>query len=231
MHTCPLRGIDVTHSITNVRIALCSDLCKIPPSAATILVAMTKPDPRREPEAAQGVASIDWSTALAEHERWLRTVIGARLGEPQAVDEVMQEVSLAAVRQRAPLNDPEKVAPWLYRLAVTQTLLYRRKQGRRRKMIGRYADRFRPSEADNRNADPLGWLLAEERRGQVRMAVSRLPKRDAEILLLKYNEDWSYDTLAQHLGISQSAVEARLHRARQRLRVELAALDVVGVRP
>jgi RNA polymerase sigma factor (sigma-70 family) len=192
---------------------------------------MTKPDRRREPEAAKGVASIDWSSALAEHDRWLRTVIGARLGEPQAVDEVMQEVSLAAVRQKAPLNDPEKVAPWLYRLAVTQSLLYRRKQGRRRKMIGRYADRFRPGEADNRNADPLGWLLAEERRTQVRMAVSRLPKRDAEILLLKYNEDWSYDTLAKHLGISQSAVEARLHRARQRLREELAALDVVGVRP
>ena len=49
-----------------------------------------------------------------------------RLGEPQAIDEVMQDVSLAAVRQQAPLNDPEKVAPWLYRLAVRQTLLYRR---------------------------------------------------------------------------------------------------------
>jgi RNA polymerase sigma factor (sigma-70 family) len=188
---------------------------------------MMKPDPRRQPEAAPGATSIDWSRALAEHDRWLRTVICARLGEPQAVDEVMQEVSLAAVRQRAPLNDPEKVAPWLYRLAVRQTLLYRRKQGRRRKMVDRYAQRFQPSEADNRQTDPLGWLLAEERRKQVRLAMSRLPKRDAEILMLKYNENWSYDTLAQHLGVSQSAVEARLHRARQRLRTELAALDVV----
>jgi RNA polymerase sigma-70 factor (ECF subfamily) len=126
------------------------------------------------------------------------------------------------------LNDPEKVAPWLYRLAVRQTLLYRRKQGRRRKMVDRYAQRFRPSEANNRQADPMAWLLAEERRTQVRLAMSRLPKRDAEILLLKYNEDWSYDTLAKHLGISQSAVEARLHRARQRLRTELALLDVVA---
>jgi RNA polymerase sigma factor (sigma-70 family) len=189
---------------------------------------MTKPDPRRQSEAAAGAANIDWASALAEHERWLRTVIGARLGEPQAVDEVMQEVSLAAVGQRAPLNDASKVAPWLYRLAVRQSLLYRRKQGRRRKMIGRYAERFRPTEADNRHVDPLSWLLAEERRSQVRSAMSRLPRRDAEILLLKYNEDWSYDEVAKHLGISQSAVEARLHRARQRLRVELAALDVVG---
>ena len=59
------------------------------------------------------------------------------------------------------------------------------------------------------------------------MAIKRLVRRDAEILLLKYTEDWSYRELAEHLGISESAVEARLHRARQRLRSELAVLDVV----
>jgi RNA polymerase sigma factor (sigma-70 family) len=186
------------------------------------------PDPRPEPEARARAARIDWPSVLAEHERWLRTVICARLGEPQAVDEVMQEVSLAAVRQQAPLSDPAKVAPWLYRLAVRQTLLYRRKQGRRRKLIGRYADRVRPTEADNRQADPLGWLLAEERGAQVRKAMARLAPRDAEMLMLKYNEDWSYQMLAEHLSISESAVEARLHRARGRLRSELAALDVVS---
>ena len=143
-------------------------------------------------------------------------MIGARLGEPQAVEDVMQELSLAAVRQRAPLNDPEKVAPWLYRLAVRQTLLYRRTQGRRRKLVDRYAQRVQPTEADLRQVDPLGWLLAKERRSNVRLAIARLPQRDAEILMLKYNEDWSYHALSEHLGISESAVEARLHRARGR---------------
>lgn len=178
---------------------------------------MTKPSPDRHPPA----DAIDWPSVLAEHGRWLRTVIGARLGEPQAVDDVMQEVALAAVRQQSPLNDPAKVAPWLYQLAVRQTLLYRRKQGRRRKLVDRYAQRFQPSESDKRQADPLGWLLAEERAGKVRDAMARLPKRDAEILLLKYNENWSYQALADHLGVSHSAVEARLHRARQRLRTQL----------
>lgn len=59
----------------------------------------------------------------------------------------------------------------------------------------------------------------------VRQAMSRLPRRDAEILMLKYTEDWSYRDLAQHLGISESAVEARLHRARGRLRDELAQVE------
>ena len=80
------------------------------------------------------------------------------------------------------MRDPGKVAPWLYRLAVTQSLLYRRKQGRRRKLTDRYAERNRPVEADNREMDPLGWLLADERRKLIRLAVSRLPKRDAELL-------------------------------------------------
>jgi RNA polymerase sigma factor (sigma-70 family) len=198
------------------------------PGGGNYLLAKVMPNSRPDLEARASAAGIDWPSVLAEHERWLRTVICARLGEPQAVDEVMQEVSLAAVRQQAPLSDPAKVAPWLYRLAVRQTLLYRRKQGRRRKLIGRYADRFRPTEADNRQADPLGWLLAEERGAQVRKAMSRLARRDAEMLMLKYNQDWSYQMLAEHLGISESAVEARLHRARGRLRTLLAALDVVS---
>jgi RNA polymerase sigma-70 factor (ECF subfamily) len=189
-------------------------------------MSMEKPKPGQEPKVATDAPSIDWAGALAEHDRWLRTVVCARLGEPQAIDEVMQEVSLAAVRQRAPISDPAKVAPWLYRLAVRHSLLYRRKQGRKRKLVDRYAERYRPTEADQHQLDPLGWLLAEERRTQVHDAMSRLSKRDAELLMLKYTEDWSYRALAEHLGVSESAVETRLHRARHRLRTELAALDV-----
>ena len=171
-------------------------------------------------------AAIDCPAVLAELDRWLRMVLFARLGDRQAVDEVMQEVSLAAVEQKAPLIDASKVAPWLYRLAVTQALLYRRRLGRRRKLTEGYAERVRPTESDSRTLDPLAWLLADERRQLVRVALERLPARDAEILLLKYGEDWSYHEIADHLGIDHSAVETRLYRARQRLRKELTALHV-----
>ncbi|HEV3415970.1 MAG TPA: RNA polymerase sigma factor [Pirellulales bacterium] len=190
---------------------------------------MTPPSSSTAGDAARGPA-IDWSAALAEHERWLRTVVLARVGEPQAVEEVMQEMSLAAVRSRSPLQDASKVAPWLYRLAVRQSLLYRRKQGRRRKLVERFADRFRPTEQDSRTADPLDWLLAEERQKLIRVAMARLPSRELEILMLKYTEGWSYKDLARHLDIDHSAVESRLHRARARLRGELAALNVIEVR-
>jgi len=171
-------------------------------------------------------ASIDWQAALAEHSRWLRAIVFARVGEAQAVEEVLQEVALAAVRQRAPLRERSKVAPWLYRLAVRQALLYRRSQGRRRKLTDAYARRVRPTDED-RQGDPLGWLLADERRQLIRQALARLPRRDAEMLLLKYTEDWSYRDLAERLGTTEGAIEARLHRARARMRTELTALQVI----
>lgn len=188
---------------------------------------MTPTEPSSEPGGSAAGQVIDWPATLARHDRWLRTVVLARIGELHGVDEVLQEVSLAAVAQKAPLHDANKVAPWLYRLAVMQSLLYRRKQGRRRKLIDRYAARFRPTEADARQTDPLGWLLADERRKLVRKALGRLSQREAEILLLKYTEDWSYRDLAEHLGTTESAIEARLHRARARLRQELSVLEVV----
>lgn len=187
---------------------------------------MAQRDGPEQPESPVDPAKIDWQAALAQHDRWLRTVVYARVGEPQAVDEVMQEVALAAVRQKSPIADASKVAPWLYRLAVTQSLLYRRKRGRQRKLTDSYAETTRPTE-ESRERDPLGWMLADERRQLIRTALSRLADRDAEILLLKYTEDWSYQQIAESLGISQSAVQARLHRARQRLRSELASLEVI----
>lgn len=170
------------------------------------------------------VPTLDWSRLLREHERWLRTVVYARLGEAQAVEEVMQEVALAAVEQKAPLADPSKAGPWLYRLAVRQALLYRRRHGRARKLLDRYAQRETGPAAQDVRPDPLQWLLAAERQQILQRALDRLPRRDAEILLLKYTEDWSYRQIAEHLGTTEGAIQARLHRARSKLRQQLASL-------
>jgi RNA polymerase sigma factor (sigma-70 family) len=180
---------------------------------------------RRQGESAAAKSPLDWPALLAEHHRWLRTVVLARVGEFAAVDDVLQEVATAAVEKGHQLRDPSRAAPWLYRLAVVSALQYRRRQGRRRKLVDRFVERHPPTAADTRERDPLDWLLTNERNALVRKTLERLPRRDAEILLLKYTEDWSYKQLAEHLGLSTSAVEARLHRARQKMRRVLTAAD------
>jgi RNA polymerase sigma factor (sigma-70 family) len=182
-----------------------------------------RPLPTSEPEILAG--ALDWGATLAEHERWLRRVVAARLDEPQAVDEVMQDVALAAVAQRSPLSNPARTAVWLYRLAVRHVLMYRRRIGRQRSLIDRYVIRNAPCEADS-SLSPLAWLVSDERQQLVQSALRRLPSRDAELLVLKYAEGYGARELAARMGATVSIIEARLHRARRRLRTELAAMSV-----
>ncbi len=165
----------------------------------------------------------DWTARLTLHARWLRTVITTRSGDAAATDEIYQEIALVTVRNNPDVPEA-KVAPWLYRVAVRQALSHRRRLGRQRKLRQRLAVEL-PSQTDG-IADPLVWLLADERQQLIRRAVDQLHAKDAELLLLKYTEDWTYHDLVEHLGISHSAVETRLHRARQRLREALIALEV-----
>jgi RNA polymerase sigma factor (sigma-70 family) len=170
---------------------------------------------------------MDWGACLAAHEHWLRKVIYARTGERQAVDEVFQQVALAAVEQRAPLADAEKASAWLHRLAVICSARYRRKLGRGRKAMAAVAE-HRRHESNGHAPDLLAWLSAQERQEHTRQAMARLTGRDAEVLLLKYGERWSYRQIAERLGITEKAVDTRLVRARERLRKELLKLGLDG---
>jgi RNA polymerase sigma-70 factor (ECF subfamily) len=185
---------------------------------------MADDDATHDDDAATG-PSIDWPAVFATHARWLRTVLLARLGDAVAVDDVLQEVRLTAVRNGHTIRDRAKVAPWLYRVAMASALAHRRRLGRQKRLITRYAEQTWPRLDDTREPDPLEWLLAAERRDLVRQALSHLPRRESEILFLKYTENWSYRQIADHLGLSESAVEARLHRARRRMRQALAVLE------
>jgi RNA polymerase sigma-70 factor (ECF subfamily) len=177
-----------------------------------------RPSPAHPGSAAPAGGAIDWAKALGENERWLRKVVLARVGAPDAVDEVFQEVSLAAAAQTPGTVAPSSVAPWLYGVAVRQAILHRRRRGREKRLQDRIRERAAGAPPPG---DPLEWLLLEERREIVQRALAKLPPGRAEILTLKYGEGWSYGEIALRLGITESAVESRLHRARRLLRDEI----------
>ena len=183
-------------------------------------MSQSRPLPTPEPEV---TGALDWGATLAAHQGWLRRVVASRLGEPQAVDEVMQDVALAAVAQRSPLQNPAGAAAWLYRVAVRHVLLYRRKTGRQRSLVDRYRARKGGSAIDA-SASPLHWLLRDERQRLVQDALRRLPPRDADLLILKHADGYGARELAERFGVTVATIETRLHRARHRLRAELAQL-------
>ncbi|AMV18193.1 RNA polymerase sigma factor [Planctomyces sp. SH-PL14] len=169
--------------------------------------------------AASGAAPIDWGAAFSEHSHWLRTVIRSRLGEDRGTDDVLQEVAVAAVAAPNRPTQPEGVAPWLYRVAIRQCMMYRRTMGRRRRHTNQFAEEVR-TRGDTAG-DALGWMLGNERQASIRRALDKLPELDRQILWLKHTENWTYEQLSARLGVSVRTIEYRLLQARNRLRKEL----------
>lgn len=163
------------------------------------------------------------ATALAKHQGWLKAVLLARLRSREAVDEVMQEIAIAAVNQQAKAEPIQQTGPWLYRIALTQVLLYRRKNGRRRRFLQNFTQAVPLNEPATADHNPLQWLLLQERQQSVRETMERLGDREREILLLKYSEGLTYEQIADRLGLTSSSVRMRLHRARTKLRMQLAS--------
>ncbi|MEQ9409472.1 MAG: sigma-70 family RNA polymerase sigma factor [Fuerstiella sp.] len=154
-----------------------------------------------------------------ENESWLRTVVRSRVREPEAVEDIMQNIALALVRQRETLPDIQKIGAWLYQVAVRQVLMYRRTRGRRRRFEDRLAERAAAEPTvSTQPPGPVERVLAAEQQEQVRAAMQQLDELDRQILMLKYSESWSYRQLAEHLGVKEDTVEYRLMKARKNLR-------------
>jgi len=172
------------------------------------------------------VATASPQAVFLEHESWLRTVVRSRLNEPDAVEDVMQNIALAIVRHRSMLNEINRIGAWLYQIAVRQVLMYRRSSGRRRKMQERLVH-----ETANRSSQdcPLQNLLAAETQASVQKALEELSEIDRQMLMLKYAEGWSYSELADHLGVRDDTIEYRLLKARKHLRRLLRRFDEESV--
>ncbi len=174
-------------------------------------------------------SAINWADALDQHSRWIRNVLRSRINDHHVVEDLFQDVSLAVLRQASRPTDPRKVAPWLYRLAVRQSINHHRRNGRQRRLQQQLEHEAGTGPADTPAA--VDWLLQDELNARVRQAVARLRPQDREILILKYTEHWSYADLARHLGASLGTVEYRLGRARKALRRQLVANNLVPTNP
>lgn len=157
-----------------------------------------------------------------ENESWLRTVVRSRIPEPEAVEDIMQNIALALLRQRESLGEIQQMGSWLYQVAIKQVLMHRRSRGRYRKFQKKLAAQTEAGTVLAREeTGPVDRVLAAEKQDQVRSAVAQLDELDRQLLMLKYSEGWTYQQLAEHMGVKEDTIEYRLARARKCLRKQL----------
>ncbi|MBI5852351.1 MAG: RNA polymerase sigma factor [Planctomycetes bacterium] len=163
-------------------------------------------------EAAQRDA---FAAALRPLESGLVTLVWRLLGwpsQPADIEDVLQDVLLAAWTKRAHLREPAAFAGWLRRIAVNKARNHARGALRRTRRV-RLAG-FGPGD------EPLG-VERESVDESLREALLGLRHADREVLVLHYLEGHPPAAIAELLGGKRNAIEARLSRARKRLRARL----------
>ena len=88
----------------------------------------------------------------------------------------------------------------------------------------RFTEGYRGSsrvELDERLADPSARpdaaAASRSELSRVMDALAELPEVDRTVLLLRAQEEWSYEEIAQATGLSLASVKVKIHRARMRL--------------
>jgi len=112
-----------------------------------------------------------------------------------------------------------RLSTWLYRISYREALRHLERQGRlrERELPMAEAALLAPDAA----LDPEALLERRESAERVGRAMSRLDPRDREILALRFRDDLKLAELADRLGIPLGTVKTRVHRALNRLRLEL----------
>jgi len=151
---------------------------------------------------------------VRRHERWVRGIVYAAVGDAGLIDDVAQQVWTAVWRRIGSLKDPRRWRGWLYRLARNTAIDAARKHRRDHQLLRDAAEAHRRADRDATDADA-------ERREQVLQAVMGLPGIYREPLILKHLEGWSYRQIAETLDMPVDTVETRLVRARRLLRAQL----------
>ncbi|WP_079194077.1 RNA polymerase sigma factor [Streptomyces sp. CB02923] len=142
-------------------------------------------------------------------------------GQTDDVEEVVAEVFSIAWRRRAEL--PPSPLPWLYGVARNCLSNTVRGFGRYRRLLhrlGNHEAAHRRQTVDSPDTDRPGSWVHE--------ALERLSPADQEVLRLTAWEELTLQELAVTLDCSQSAAAMRLHRARNRLRMQIDRLRPKG---
>lgn len=159
---------------------------------------------------------MDLSAAFIENEQWLRTIIRSRIDDSNAAEDVLQEVSIAALRNREKGAGISHIRGWLYQIAIRQVLLFRRTEARQRNKLKRYAVSGLASTEFQHSTD--SQCEVPEGVASVRVAMSVLRPSDRQILMMKYADNLTCKQIAERLGVKETTVQTRLLRARRRMK-------------
>jgi RNA polymerase sigma-70 factor (ECF subfamily) len=137
---------------------------------------------------------------------------------PMAAEDITQECFLRAYRALPRFRGEASFYSWLYRIAINLCLNYLRQQATR------VSTAEEPEASAFPVADPSSLLENQERERLVRAAINALPAHYRVAIILRDLEGFSYQEVADILGVPLGTVKSRINFGKRLLRKTLRAI-------
>lgn len=145
-----------------------------------------------------------------DHSRLVLNAAYRVLGNRSAAEDVHQDVFTAIWQRWESYNGDTSWPAYLYRCAVRKAIV-RSKAARRTRDIDVIPDLV----ATSPNADSK--LITTEMKDKLRICISRLPQRQAEVFVMNRMEGKNYTQIAEVLECSRETARVHMHRALKQL--------------
>jgi RNA polymerase sigma factor (sigma-70 family) len=154
-----------------------------------------------------------FATLMQRHGPMVLGVCRRLLHDPNDADDAFQATFLVLARKAGSVGQPDRLANWLYGVALRVAQKARAEAARRHARQQQVTDRPAAEPGRAADRDDLRQVLDEE--------VQRLPEKFRLPILLCYLQGQTREDAARQLGSSPGAVKGMLERGRELLRSRL----------
>jgi RNA polymerase sigma-70 factor (sigma-E family) len=160
-------------------------------------------------------AGIDLAALYAAHRLSLARLALLLVDDMATAEDVVHDAFIALQQHQSRLRDPAAAIGYLRTTVVNRA----RSVLRKRQTVRRHLSLIRDSHAEAADSE----LLLAEGQQEVLAAVRQLPRRQQEVLALRYWANLSEAEIAEALGISKGAVKSNASRGMDKLEAMLGA--------
>ena len=143
--------------------------------------------------------------------------VGKMVRDSQEVDDLVQEAFVKAFKSLESYSPAYAFSTWLYRIATNHTIDYIRKKKLSTVSIDkplRTGDGELRMELPDTTYRPDRAIVTSQRNQILHDAIEQLPPKYHRVIVMRHQEEKSYDEIAEALDLPLGTVKAHIFRAR-----------------
>lgn len=162
-----------------------------------------------------------FAALVSEHQRYVYNLAFRIMKDEDEALDITQETFVRAWTALPNFRGQSQFRTWLYR--ITTNLCYNRLPGLRRSLADLGDDVISNiSDVDNVPTNPVREFESNEVRSYLHRAIEKLDPNYKILIVMRYQQELSYEEIASVLNLPLGTVKTGLFRAKEKLRLALA---------